>query len=29
MSDPREETRDWSLYIQDMIAFGERADVGN
>ena len=25
MSDPREETRDWSLYIQDMIAFGERA----
>ena len=24
MSDHREETRDWRLYIQDMIEFGER-----
>ncbi len=25
MSDPDEETRDWRLYVQDMIEFGERA----
>ena len=25
MSDPDDETRDWRLYVQDMIEFGERA----
>ena len=25
MSDPDEESRDWRLYVQDMIEFGERA----